>query len=152
MEVNKKPFYKTNNFWIVVCAVLLIILIFVVRYFVVAYTSVPKIELIGESEILLDLNEKFVDPGVKATLNNQDVTDKVKIEGKVNNKKSGDYKLIYSIENDKNKKRRSVTRKVKVLDSIPPAITLKGSAEYFVGLDSEYKDPGYISIDRKSVV
>lgn len=147
-EVKKESFYKKTNFWIVVCAFLLIVLVFVIRFFVVAYTSVPKIELIGEAEIMIDLNEEYKDPGVKASLNNKDVSDKVEIEGKVNTKKAGNYKIIYSIENDRNQKRRSVSRTVIVLDNIKPAITLKGSAEYFVGLDSEYKDPGYISIDN----
>lgn len=147
-EVKKEPFYKKNNFWIIVCAFLLIVLVFVIRHFIVAYTSIPKIELLGDSEIMLEINEKFVDPGVKATLNNKDVTDKVEINGEVNTKKAGEYELVYSIKNEKNKKQRSVSRKVTVLDNVAPAITLKGSAEYFVGLDSEYKDPGYISIDN----
>lgn len=147
-EVKKEPFYKKNNFWIIVCAFLLIVLVFVIRHFIVAYTSIPKIELLGDSEIMLEINEKFVDPGVKATLNNKDVTDKVETKGEVNTKKAGEYELVYSIKNEKNKKQRSVSRKVTVLDNVAPAITLKGSAEYFVGLDSEYKDPGYISIDN----
>ena len=147
-EKTYKPFFKRSELWIVLITILLIALIIVIRYFIVSYGSVPKIELIGDSEIMLDLNEEFIDPGVKATLNNKDVTDKVIVEGKVDTSKVGNYKIVYSVENNKNKKRRSVSRKVIILDNVKPAITLKGSAEYFVGIDSEYKDPGYVAIDN----
>lgn len=149
MEENKKiPFYKKSGLWVFLIAILFIVLIFLVRYYVVAYTSVPQIELIGDAEIMLDLNEEFEDPGAKAILNNKDVSKNIKIEGEVDTSKVGNYEIIYSIENEKKEKKRSVSRTVVILDNVKPAITLKGSVEYFVGLNSEYKDPGFVSIDN----
>lgn len=147
-EKQSKPFFKRSELIIALITILLLILIIIIRYFVLAYGSVPEIELIGDSEITLDLNEKYTDPGVKATLNNKDVTKKVEVEGKVDTSKVGNYYIVYSVKNDKNTKKRSVSRNIVILDNVKPAITLRGSGEYFVGIDSKYKEPGYVAIDN----
>lgn len=144
---ERTPFFKSNVFWILL-SVFFLVLIFIVRYFVIEYTSVPKIELIGDSTLMLNLNDKYEEPGVKAILNEKDISNKVQIDGEVDTSKVGNYELTYSVTNDKKEHKRSVTRKVIIIDNVEPVITLKGSKEYFVGIGKDYKDPGFVAIDN----
>jgi len=58
------------------------------------------IYLKGNKNIYLDLGEKYTEPGYVAhdTIEG-DITKKIKISGKVNNKKKGLYKIVYSYTN-----------------------------------------------------
>ena len=60
------------------------------------------IYLKGNKNIYIDLNEKYNEPGYVAhdTIDG-DVTKKIKISGKVNSKKKGLYKLVYSYTNSR---------------------------------------------------
>jgi len=56
-----------------------------------------NLELIGKEEITINVGDKYVDEGVKATDNNgNDVSDKITVENNVNPNKKGEYMIIYS--------------------------------------------------------
>lgn len=56
-----------------------------------------NIELIGEEEININLNDKYIDKGVKATdSNGNDVTKYINVENNVDTSKQGTYYVIYS--------------------------------------------------------
>lgn len=56
-----------------------------------------NIELIGEEEITINVNDKYVDKGVKATdSNGNDVTKYINVENNVDTSKQGTYYVIYS--------------------------------------------------------
>lgn len=147
VKYKNKSLLKTEII-ISIITIFLLFLIFVVRYFVVTYNKVPQIELLGERTMNLKINEKFDDPGVKASIDDKDASKHVEVEGKVDTSKVGNYELIYTIKNDKNGKQRSVKRTIIILDNVKPVINLKGNAEYFVGVGSKYTDPGYSAKDN----
>lgn len=70
----------------------------------------PNIKLIGDSEIYIKLNDEYKDPGIQATLNENDISDKVNITGNINSKEPGIYTITYSYDTIK------VERKVIVFD------------------------------------
>lgn len=64
--------------------------------------KISKIILKGNTIINLVEGEKYKEPGFKATdEKNNDITNKVKIEGTVNYEKEGTYELVYKIKTNK---------------------------------------------------
>ncbi len=56
-----------------------------------------NIELIGEEEITINVNDQYVDKGVKATdSNGNDVTKYINVDNNVDTSKQGTYYVIYS--------------------------------------------------------
>jgi len=63
------------------------------------YYAYPIITLDGSSVVYLNYKDKYVEDGYSAYYMNDDVTDEVKILGKVNTKKLGTYKIRYKVGN-----------------------------------------------------
>ena len=106
----------------------------------------PKIDLKGKDTVVINYKQKFQEPGYEARIIGKDLTDKVNIIGKVNNKKLGTYKLKYSVSFSGFKS--SVIRRVKVVDNSKPVITLVGEKETYVCPNSKYKDEGAKAYDN----
>ena len=84
------------------------------RTIIIVDKEKPKITLNGKSEITLTVGDTYKDAGVKVTDNyDKDLSKNVKVENKVNNKKEGTYKVIYTVK-DSSGNLASVTRVVKV--------------------------------------
>lgn len=78
-------------------------------------TIAPTITLINESLLVINVGSKFEDPGVTAIDNvDGDITSKVKVSGKVDTSKIGEYTIVYSVS-DKAKNKSEVKRVVKVI-------------------------------------
>lgn len=118
-------------YWFIILIFLLIVssvLFFNSKYF---------IELNGEEEIIIGLNEEYIELGAQ-TLFKQNT----KIIGTVDNTKIGTYEIRYYYLN----KYRS--RKVIVLDKEQPKIELNGAAEVNVVVNSIYYEQGYTATDN----
>jgi len=79
----------------------------------------PNILLKGEKEVLLKLNQKYVEPGYVAyDYKDGNLTKKVKIANKeIDTKKVGDYNISYSVKNSRGKE-TTVIRKIKVVKNL----------------------------------
>ena len=76
----------------------------------------PEITLKGDEIVYLNEDDSYEEMGYKAIDNNDgDITDKVKIKGKVNNK-VGDYNLVYQVK-DKAGNSFEIKRLVKVIEN-----------------------------------
>ncbi len=146
--IEKVKFYKNSRIIISIITIILLLSLFPVRYLFVEYNAEPNIEILGEQVIYIESNEKYVDPGVKATLNSKDVSKKVKVSGKVDTSVVKNYIISYSITNNKGKKKKTVKRKVVILDKIKPVIKIKGKKTLKVSLNEKYVDPGYTASDN----
>ena len=59
-----------------------------------------NIELIGDENINLNIGDKYIEYGAKATdQNGNDLTDKITIDNSVDTSKKGEYTVVYSIGN-----------------------------------------------------
>ena len=133
-------FYKIFN-------IIISIVITILSLIVIVYTLFyPKIMLEGSSNITLNYKEKYKESGYKAKILFKDVTNRVKVQGKVNTKKLGKYEIEYSINYHglKNK----TTRVVNVKDLEPPVIKLNGDETSSVCPGTKYEEAGYTSIDN----
>lgn len=75
-------------------------------------TEKPVIELFGDATITIKVGDTYKEPGAVATDNvDGDITKKIKITGKVDAKKEGEYKVKYTVS-DKAGNKATVERKV----------------------------------------
>ena len=108
--------------------------------------SIPTLKLNGKENQIVGLNEKFEDSFVEAKNLFGKNDFKIKVEGKVNTEKTGEYKLKYTYKS--NLITKSITRTVEVVDKESPAITLVGGNEITVCPGKEYEELGYKAEDN----
>lgn len=82
-------------------------------------TTAPTITLVGDAAMSIYIGETYTDPGVKATDldgkdDESDVTSLVTKSGTVDNTKSGDYVITYSVTDEAGNKSADVKRTVSV--------------------------------------
>lgn len=137
---------------IIYCEIIAVIILAVVTgiavYFNNQNNAIPTIFLIGEDNIVLELNDNYEEQGAKAFINENDISGNIILEGQVDTSKVGEYKLKYTIFNLMNKNPISVERIVNVVDKTAPEITLKGKAEVTINVDDTYKDEGCTAFDN----
>lgn len=96
----------------------------VTRIINVIDTTLPKIELKGNSSINLYVGDKYNEPGFIATDNyDGDITKNVEVKNNINTKKSGTYEITYSVIDSSNNK-FEVKRKI-IIKEKPITITTK---------------------------
>ena len=105
-----------------------------------------KLELIGDKLVSLEVGNEYIEDGVKAHIGKKDVSEKVIINGNVDNTKIGNYEIKYTI--NYLFRSYSVTRSVSVSDSESPIITLKGDNKVRVNIGSNYEELGYEANDN----
>lgn len=108
----------------------------------------PEIKLLGDAEVVVSLGNKYKEAGAIAKLGDEDISKNIKIEGKIDENKLGEYKLEYSITNSFGNKKRKVERVVRIVDKTKPIIELSGKTKYVIDYGSVFKDPGYLAYDN----
>ena len=88
----------------------------------------PKITLKGKSRITLNYMDKYVERGYDAKYFGKNLTSNVKVDGHVNTKKLGTYKITYKVKNGIFT--RTVTRKVVVSDTEKPKLDITSDDLY----------------------
>lgn len=63
-------------------------------------THFADIVLLGDEEVVLQAGDAWTDPGVKASIGDQDVTDRVVVTGHANANEGGINSLTYTVKND----------------------------------------------------
>ena len=129
---------KTNL--ILISIIITIILILIALIVFIFFNPLIKIKLIGKDETI-EVFTKYKDKGVKI----EGTKNKVKITNKVNTNKLGTYTITYKITHLKTTK--IIKRKIKVVDTIKPEITLQGN-EVTIYQNDTYNEPGYTATDN----
>lgn len=149
--INKKVENKKRkiDFKLIVLIILCILVLFavltIVYINVVGLKSKLKINLNDKKKITIEVKSEYKEKGATASYEKKNISKDIKIKGKVNTSKLGEYKVIYKIKYKKVSK--EVERIVKVVDTTKPEITLTGGdTSIYVG--NEYKDDGYTAVDN----
>ena len=88
-----------------------------------------KVDIIGDVNQVLTINDEYVDEGVKVTLNDKELTlDDIdySIDNNVNASEIGNYEVTYHVEY--NEETYDVTRYVSVVDNVKPTIKVLTNA------------------------
>ena len=100
-------------------------------------------ELIGPSNLYLDVDTDYVEYGIKVYNNGIDISDKVKIDDSmIDTSKLGEYNVKYQIGDE------YIYRKVIVIDKVSPVIKLNGGNEVYILLGGKYEEAGYVVTDN----
>jgi len=123
------------------------ILCTILAFVVILYSIfLPRIVLKGSSSLTINYKQKYVEKGYSAKILSKDITDKVKVSGKVDNTRLGDYKIKYVVSLFGIK--FSQVRIVKVRDVSKPVIELNGKETTYVCPNTKYKDEGAKAFDN----
>lgn len=132
---------------IIVCSIIIVVIGFILYaiYGLMLYFGVfaPRFVLKGDSHIVIEAKQEYIDEGVKAVYRGKDLSDEVTINNHVDIHKVGTYEVEYSW--DKYQKR--ITRIVEVKDTKAPNIELKGEAKVRVFENGSYEEKGYQASD-----
>jgi len=109
---------------------------------------VPELNLIGEKEITLKLDEIYEEQGADALLDEEKINDKIKITGTVDNTKIGTYEIIYRVTNNRDKNPVEEKRIINVIDDISPKITLNGESKIKIYQNAKYTEQGAKATDN----
>jgi hypothetical protein len=107
----------------------------------------PSVNLNGSNEMTIDVNSNFIDPGANA-IDNLDLNLKVDVVGSVDTTKIGSYTLSYTSTDSSGNKSNTITRKVNVVDTIAPVISLTGSQTLTINYGETFEDPGTVISDN----
>ena len=137
--MKKFGFNKKFLFW---SFVLVLFFSFVV---LVGKVLLPQIVLNGGENIVINYNEKYKENGFKANFWGNDLTSKVLVEGKVNEKKLGEYEVDYKVKYGFIE--RKVVRHIYVKDIEKPKLSVT-SDDLYVCPDSKIKKDKVTAIDN----
>ena len=106
----------------------------------------PVVTLNGGAVVTMSYRETFTDPGATA-VDDPDGALPVTVTGAVESGRVGVYALTYSAT-DAAGNAAEATRVVRVVDDVPPTITLEGSAAVELERDEPFRDPGATAEDE----
>ena len=106
-------------------------------------TVPPKITLIGQENITIQVGETYIDQGATAVDDfDGNITSKIITTNLVDTNKLGDYTVTYNVTDIAGNNAVEVFRTVSVIDITAPIITLIGSETITIDSGSEYVDQG----------
>lgn len=106
-----------------------------------------SITLVGETDIILEVGEDYIDSGVTITGFHAEFFELETIIDFDGNS-IGEYVVTYNLVDSNNNVYMTVTRNITILDTIPPELTLIGDLEINIEVFSEYIDEGVSYIDN----
>ena len=137
----KKLYIKKKMMKIFILLSILVVAII----FLAIYILMPKLKL-ETDKVEVNVFDEYKDIKYSATNIGNDVTSDVKIDGIVDTSKVGEYKITYEYKNGIFDVKKYLI--VKVVDNIPPDLSLIGDNEYKVCSLSSYIEPGYSALDN----
>ena len=105
----------------------------------------PVVTLNGEAVMTLSYRDTFSDPGARA-MDARDGAVAVTVSGEVK-PKAGEYTLTYTATDAAGNVGRAV-RTVRVVDDVPPVVTLSGDAMMTLSYRDAFSDPGATATDE----
>ena len=118
----------------------------VIRKVKVVDTTAPIIIFNGDKEITIEAGTQYVEPGARGK-DGVDGTVEVKISGVIDSGKVGEYKINYTTS-DKAGNKASAVRKIKVVDTVAPIITLNGDSILSLEVGNKYEELGAVAKDK----
>lgn len=126
-----------------ITAILALAVIVLAGFVFIYYTIHLTLSLKGDSKVELGLYGVYEEAGACARVDGKDVSDKVKVEGKIDTSTPGTYTLTYSVGH------LEITRDVIVGDEMNPRIDLKDTeTDEELLLGEEFVEPGYSATDE----
>ena len=121
----------------------LVIIIFLLIIFLIVDYNFITLEVV-QNDIVIEVNSDYILEEVRGTYNGKDITDKIEVTNTIDKYNVGEYIVEYKGFGYVMSK--SFILNVKVVDSQPPILKLKGTS--FQPVNNNYKELGYIVSDN----
>ncbi|MDB4770089.1 DUF5011 domain-containing protein [Akkermansiaceae bacterium] len=118
----------------------------VTRIVIVQDSLPPVVTLIGSASVTIEAGSEYTDAGATAS-DTLDGAIAVVVDNKVNTQVPGSYLVSFTAKDAAGNAAVEVTRTVIVEDTLPPVITLTGSASVTIEAGSDYTDAGATATD-----
>lgn len=140
---NKFKCSKEKHLAIILKICLFLVVVTVISILLIAS---PKIELNGDSKIVLTYNQEYKESGAKASYLGKNITEDIKITGEVDTSKVGEYEITYEVDRFifHTKKKRTI----QVVDQQKPTLELEGEIEVNICPNGQYQEAGYHAYDE----
>lgn len=122
---------------------LLILLTIIITSYQIFESS---LKLIGKNQVEINYNQEYIDEGISFKIFNFKLDKQVEVKKNINKKQLGNYEVVYSFNNMILPIKK--VRMVKVVDRIPPSITLEGEMDVKICPYKEYQEDGYHALDE----
>ena len=140
--IKKKTKIRFDNLIKYATIIMIPILLIMIGYYIMA----PKINLKGKEVVEISYTDIYKEKGATAKSFGRDITNKMKISGKVKDKKVGEYTIKYSVKSMLITSQKE--RIVKVVDKVKPTIELTGEKKKNVCPKKEYEEEGFKATDE----
>lgn len=145
-QKNKSPKKK----YIIIFITSFVVVLLIIFLYFLFFVGKIDFKLDGEKETKTEVLTEYIDKGVISThctvIKCEKIDKYVTVKNNVNTKVLGTYDIVYTL-NYKNKK-RNIIRKVKVIDTEKPKLTLKGNTTSSVCPNKKYIEEGYLAVDN----
>lgn len=151
VEIPFEELMKQNRrLRLILKLIILLLLIIIFALFFFKKNIVPTyFKLKGDELVVVNLGEnEYKEEGVSAKLFGRDISKKVKITNNINYKKLGTYDIKYRLKINELNIDKTLIRKVKIIDKIPPELTINSEPEIYVNLNEDFARPTYSAIDN----
>lgn len=125
---------------------LLIIFITLLIFWISWRKNLLKITLVGNDEIILEVNSSYQEGSAKATYLTDDISSKITMNHNVDVTKLGTYYETYQITYRGIQK--EIKRTIIVQDTTAPELLLNGEEEMTIFVNEEWQDPGATATDN----
>lgn len=137
-----KKFLTKKN--IILSSIILILLVIVSVF--LFYNPFIYFKVKGNKEIIVDVNNSFSLPPIKAYIFNKEISKNIKKESNIDINKIGKYEVTYKVKYLLTTK--TLTIKVKVVDKELPKIVLNGNSDIKICPNIQYIEEGYTATDN----
>ena len=132
---------------------LVILLLVITAFFGIHYKMLDDynkslFELKGAQEITLEIGKTYKEPGYLAVVDKKDKTTDVQINSNVNTNSLGNYEIKYTLNFEKINKQKQLTRKVNIIDTTKPTLTVNSEKEITKQVGDTFTTPKYKAIDN----
>lgn len=128
--------------------ILFLLLIIIVLFYFKKNVIFTDFYLKGDPTVIVNYGDTYKDEGFVAKLYNKDISDQVKVNGKIDYKKLGSYKITYKLKVKYLNIDKVLIRKVKVVDKVPPVLEVSSDETVYLDENDTYVTPAYKATDN----
>ena len=128
--------------------ILLLVFIIIILFYYKKNLINFKFVLKGDQTVTLNYGEKYKEEGFKAKIYNKDAKSNVTIKSNIKENKLGEYEVKYRLLNKYLNVDKTIIRKVKIVDVIPPELKVESEDNIYTFVGDDFVSPSYQATDN----
>lgn len=147
MNEQKKQKIGPKTIALILTLIIAIVVLVLLKIVNIARNAI-EFTLLGEESIILEVGSEYKEEGYIAQYNQKEINDKVKVSSNVNTDVLGNYEIKYNLRIDYLAINETVIRKICVVDTTKPNLTIDSEKEKTIHIGDKYSEPAYTAIDN----